>query len=101
MDFLNLHCHEIKIDSFDWRENNFNNQKIIQSNQKFKLDIKPNNYLFAIKCFKCTEFNNDYKSSFLFKIHQFHFFVIKVPKKILSQIIKLNAMNLLNVIIIF
>ena len=36
MDFLNLHCHEIKIDSYDWRENNFNNQKIIQSNQKFK-----------------------------------------------------------------
>lgn len=63
------------------RENNFNNQKIIQSNQKFKLDIKPNNYLFAIKCFKCTEFNNDYKSSFFIQDSPVSLFCNKSTKK--------------------
>ena len=59
-----MHCHEIKIESYDWKESSFNNQIIIQSNKKFKLDVKQEDYLFAVKCSKCKEFNNEYKSYF-------------------------------------
>ena len=80
-DCLNLHCHEIKIESYDWKVNSFNNQIIIQSNQKFKLDVKQDDYLFAVKCSKCKEFNNEYKSNFLIQDIPVSLFCRKNTKK--------------------
>ena len=81
---LNLHCHEIKIASYDWKWNNFNKETSIQSNKKLKISIKEKNCLYAIKCYNCMEYNNDYSSNYNIQGSPVSLFCNKNSKKILS-----------------
>ena len=91
MDCLNLHCHEIQIYSYDWKESNFNKKISIPYNKKVKISVKENDYLYAIKCSNCMEYNNDFSSNFNYQNSSVSLFCNKNSKKDLESSNKIKC----------